>query len=127
MKAKLVLPAGLAAVLAACAPTGEQLASPQNPDLVAVGSGLYQENCSQCHGADLRGTEQGPSLLSRVYEPSHHPDGAFLAAVMAGVRPHHWNFGPMPPIEGLNPDDIEAIVAFVRERQREEGFEPYPP
>jgi hypothetical protein len=33
----------------------------------------------------------------------------------------------MPPVEGLSTEDVEAIVAFVREQQRIEGFEPYPP
>ncbi len=33
----------------------------------------------------------------------------------------------MPPVEGLGEDDVDAIIAFVHQRQREEGFEPYPP
>jgi hypothetical protein len=33
----------------------------------------------------------------------------------------------MPPVEGLSAEDVEAIVGFVRERQRIQGFEPYPP
>jgi hypothetical protein len=33
----------------------------------------------------------------------------------------------MEPIEGLSDDDLTAIIAFVRENQRIEGFEPYPP
>lgn len=124
------LVAGLAAtlILAGCATDGNETTIPrQDPDLVEAGSTLYAANCSQCHGEDLRGTDQGPSHLSRVYEPGHHGDGAFFVAVAAGVRPHHWDFGPMPPIEDLTPEDIEAIVAFVRERQRVDGFEPYPP
>jgi hypothetical protein len=33
----------------------------------------------------------------------------------------------MPVIEGLSDADVEAIVAFVRDAQGREGFEPYPP
>jgi hypothetical protein len=33
----------------------------------------------------------------------------------------------MAPVEGLTLDDVTAIIAFVREQQRIEGFEPYPP
>ena len=88
---------------------------------------LLQANCAECHGADLRGTDKGPSHLSEVYVPGHHGDGAFQLAVRVGSRQHHWNFGPMPPVEGLSDSDIAAIVAFVREQQRVEGFEPYPP
>ena len=99
----------------------------QDPDMVAAGNDLYQANCASCHGSDLRGTDLGPSHLSIVYEPNHHGDAAFLLAAQRGVQPHHWSFGPMPPVPGLTPDDIAAIVAFVRENQRIEGFEPYPP
>ena len=44
-----------------------------------------------------------------------------------GVRQHHWNFGDMPPVEGLDTAAIDAIVAYVREVQERDGFEPYPP
>lgn len=101
--------------------------SKQDPDLVAAGAVLYAATCAECHGADLRGTDQGPSHLSILYEPNHHADGAFLLAVLQGVRAHHWRFGDMEPIEGLTSDDVASIVAFVRETQRIEGFEPYPP
>ena len=90
-------------------------------------SGLYQANCAECHGADLRGTDKGPGHLSVVYEPNHHGDAAFALAVYSGVRQHHWPFGDMAPVEGLDDDDIARIVAFVRENQRVSGFEPYPP
>lgn len=99
----------------------------QDPFLVAEGDILYQANCASCHGADLRGTDLGPSHLSVVYEPGHHGDGAFALAAINGVRGHHWEFGDMAPIPGLSQEDMERIIAFVRETQRIDGFEPYPP
>lgn len=117
-------------LLASCAASGEEGGSGipvQDPSLVSAGEGLHQANCASCHGSDLRGTQAGPSHLSRVYEPSHHGDGAFALAVELGVRQHHWPFGDMPPVAGLSKADVAAIVAFVRENQRIEGFEPYPP
>ena len=48
-------------------------------------------------------------------------------AVLIGSTADHWDFGPMPPVEGLSENDVEAIIAFVRQRQREDGFELYPP
>jgi mono/diheme cytochrome c family protein len=101
-------------------PTGE-------PDLVARGEPLYQASCAECHGSDLRGTDLGPSHLSNVYEPNHHGDAAFVLAARNGVQAHHWPFGDMAPVPGLSDDDLEAIVAYVREYQRTHGFEPYPP
>lgn len=91
------------------------------------GAALYASNCASCHGADLRGTEIGPSHLSIVYEPNHHSDDAFRAATSRGAGQHHWDFGDMPPIAGLGDDEIDAIIAFVRAEQEEQGFEPYPP
>lgn len=126
MNARPLLLALTLVLVTACGSSGLEVGA-SDPELVATGADLYAANCAQCHGAALRGTDQGPSFLSEVYEPGHHSDGAFLVAVMAGVAPHHWDFGPMPPVEGLTEPDVEAIVAFVRERQQSEGFEPYPP
>lgn len=99
----------------------------QDPALVAAGDLLYQSNCAECHGPDLRGTDTGPSHLSVVYQPSHHADVAFVLAARNGVPQHHWPYGDMVAVPGLSDDELEAIVAFVRENQRIFGFEPYPP
>jgi len=99
----------------------------QDATLVAAGEVVYQAECAACHGTDLRGTDEGPSQLSELYVPSHHSDAAFLLAIKTGSPEHHWRFGDMEPIEGLDDDDIAALTAYVREVQRIEGFEPYPP
>ncbi len=123
----LVLVVGL--VMAACGPT--TVSGPnipiQDPEMVAAGESLYLAYCAECHGDDLRGTELGPSHLSIVYEPNHHSDLAFVMAVRVGTPQHHWPFGAMEPVEGIEDEQIAAIIAFVRETQRIEGFEAYPP
>lgn len=108
--------------LAAC---GEATSAPgsADPGVAERGEDLYQTNCAQCHGADLRGTDQGPPHLDVVYEPGHHGDAAFVMAVRRGVQPHHWNYGAMPPIEGLSDQDIADIISYVREQQRRVGIE----
>lgn len=123
------LAALVALTLAACGGGGDTAHSPESvpAEVLASGQELYQQNCAECHGVDLRGTDKGPSHLSILYEPSHHADGAFLSAVVRGVRAHHWNFGDMPPIPDLDTDAIAAITAYVRSVQQREGFEPYPP
>ncbi len=115
-----------AALLVACGTAAEPATVAFDPALIAVGGDLYEASCASCHGSDLRGTAQGPSHLSEVYEPNHHGDAAFTLAVLQGSRAHHWNFGDMPAIDGLTAEDVEAIIAFVRDRQQSEGFEPYP-
>lgn len=112
----------VSAALGACGGDADQ-PSPQ----VADGAALYQRSCASCHGSDLRGTDRGPSHLSQVYAPDHHPDAAFRAAITHGSQAHHWNFGDMAPVPGLTDTEIDAIIAFVRDQQETHGFEPYPP
>ena len=49
----------------------------QEPAQIDAGKKLYvAEQCATCHGADLKGSDkgsnQGPPLLHKIYEPSHH-------------------------------------------------------
>lgn len=116
----------MAAVLGACSGASEPATNGPTTGTgggdVLAGEVLYQNNCASCHGVDLNGTDKGPPHLDIVYEPNHHADIAFQLAVERGVQPHHWDFGPMPPIEGLSPDEVEDIVAYVRAKQREVGI-----
>jgi len=88
----------------------------------AAGKMLYGANCAKCHGADLRGTEEGPPLAHRIYAPSHHADIAFQIAAKYGTRQHHWNFGDMAPVKELTPDEVAHIIAYVRDAQRKAGI-----
>ncbi len=92
------------------------------PADLAAGRAVFETNCLQCHGEYALGTEQGPPLLHRYYEPGHHSDVAFQRAVAFGVQPHHWDFGPMPPVAGLSPDDVLAVTGYVRWLQRQAGI-----
>lgn len=86
------------------------------------GRGLYAANCARCHGGDLKGTTLGPPLLDAIYRRDHHADAAFAIAVRNGVRPHHWNFGPMPPVVGVTEQQVALITAFVRFEQESVGI-----
>lgn len=88
----------------------------------AAGEIAFNETCAACHGLGAVGTDDGPTFLDPIYRPGHHADGAFLAAVRLGVRQHHWPFGDMPPQEGLADQDINNIVAYVRQLQTEVGI-----
>ncbi|MFP2768510.1 c-type cytochrome [Oceanisphaera sp. KMM 10153] len=83
----------------------------------------YLDNCAGCHGADLKGSRQGPPFIHQVYEPSHHGDEAFYRAAVNGVRAHHWRFGDMPPVPGISRDQVGDIIAYIREQQRQNGIE----
>ena len=88
-----------------------------------AGRALFRSNCMECHGADARGTDQGPPLIHRIYEPSHHPDITFHRAVALGVHQHHWDFGDMPPVPGVSGEDTAHIIAWIREEQRAVGID----
>lgn len=117
------LAAATLAVVAGCSGSSSAANVPAGPFTGADGAELYAQACATCHGADLQGTDHGPPFLDRIYEPGHHGDAAFLAAAMAGVRAHHWDFGNMPRIEGITEEQVAAIVAYVREQQRAAGIE----
>ncbi|GMR13599.1 MAG: hypothetical protein BMS9Abin29_1811 [Gemmatimonadota bacterium] len=128
--------AGLGAVLAvamgfaACAPAAD---SPDPEVLAAVaarspaeyqkGKELYAAYCATCHGENGGGSAVGPPLMHRFYRPAHHADAAFLIAIKSGVRAHHWRFGNMAPIPGLDAETSGRIVAYVRWLQAENGIE----
>lgn len=93
------------------------------PAGLAEGERLFDRNCARCHGARAAGTENGPPLVHIVYEPNHHADIAFQRAVAFGVAAHHWRFGDMPPVSGLDEEAVARITAYVRWLQRKAGIE----
>ena len=86
------------------------------------GAAIFSDNCAVCHGANASGSENGPPLIHKIYEPNHHGDGSFLLAVRQGVRAHHWPFGNMPAIDGISDDDVAHIVYYVRTLQKANGI-----
>ncbi len=87
-----------------------------------LGHGLFDKNCRTCHGANAAGTVNGPPLVHKIYEPSHHSDKSFHRAVRNGVQPHHWQFGQMPPLDHVEPKQVDLIIRYVRELQRANGI-----
>ena len=115
-------------LLAACDST-----QPTQPTQTAVSSAVpaefqtgettFNANCATCHGKQAAGTDHGPPLVHKVYEPNHHGDQAFQRAAANGVQAHHWQFGNMPKIEAVKPDDVDQIVKYVRWLQRQAGIQ----
>lgn len=92
-------------------------------ELAQVGKRAFEATYAACHGDNAAGQDGvAPPLVHKIYEPGHHSDMAFFMAVDNGVRAHHWSFGNMPPVAGLIKGDVKAIVAYVRELQRENGI-----
>ena len=95
---------------------------PELSDVAKEGEQLFVANCASCHGANAAGSDKGPPLVHRIYEPNHHGDGAFYLAVQQGVRAHHWSYGNMAPVPTVRNDDVGQIVRYVRELQKANGI-----
>jgi len=88
-----------------------------------LGKKAFEAKCAVCHGINAAGQNGvAPPLVHKIYEPNHHSDMAFVSAAKNGVQSHHWNFGNMPPVEGLTDGDVKSIARYIRELQRENGI-----
>ncbi len=99
-----------------------QKGTPPAPAAFASGEAKFNANCARCHGPGATGTAQGPPLVHKIYEPSHHGDAAFQRAAANGVRAHHWQFGDMPKIEGVTLEEVDQITQYVRWLQQQAGI-----
>lgn len=92
------------------------------PAELQAGEAKFNANCSACHGPQGTGSQQGPALVHKIYEPNHHGDAAFQRAAAFGVKAHHWEFGNMPKVESVTPADVDQIIQYVRWLQRQAGI-----
>jgi cytochrome c oxidase cbb3-type subunit III len=81
---------------------------PQQP-----GRALFQQNCSFCHGRDAMGGETGPDLTASKLV-NDDKTGAQIAAVIREGRP-----GNKMPAFNFNNDQIQSLIAFIRNRVAE--------
>lgn len=112
--------AGCSGIQAGAAPSSTSTPTAITHEL--NGEQLFNENCAACHGEQARGTKQGPPLVHKIYEPSHHGDASFLLAARNGSRQHHWSFGDMPAQPQVTEEQVKAITAYVRALQRDAGI-----
>ena len=114
----------LLGLLPACdaSPSKQAVSGETVPAEFQVGEAKFNANCSVCHGQRAAGTDHGPPLVHKIYEPNHHGDAAFQLAAANGVRAHHWEFGNMPKIENVTPGDVEQIIRYIRWLQRQAGI-----
>ena len=104
------------------APASGSVAAAQ-PAAADGGAAVFERKCADCHGREAEGSDKGPPLVDKIYEPGHHADVSFYLAVRQGVRGHHWPFGDMPVVEGVSDEQITDLVAYVRGLQRAAGIE----
>lgn len=88
-----------------------------------IGKRAFKAKCAACHGENAAGQNGvAPPLVHVIYRANHHSDTSFVRAAKNGVRSHHWNFGNMPPVEGLTDAEVKYIARYIRELQLENGI-----
>ena len=123
--AAIVAAAGLYALFGG-AVTG---ADPEDRELVALGEGVYRDNCRACHGADLEGqpgwrTRNADGTLKAPPHDEtghtwHHPDQMLFDYTKLGGQAV---VGPgfksaMPGFQGTLKDrEVWAVLAFIKNR-----------
>ena len=84
---------------------------PGDPAVIARGNTLYGINCRSCHGADLRGGDNGGTNLLRAEAVLKDKSGErILPIVQQGLR--NPGMPPMPAIP-LSDDDVKAIAEYL--------------
>ena len=84
---------------------------PGDAALIARGNTLYGIHCRLCHGADLRGGEQGGPNLLRSDVTMNDQTGELLQPVIREGR-RNPGMPSMPPID-LSQDEIRAIAEYI--------------
>lgn len=79
-------------------PEGRGGGSPQ------AGFAAYQQHCSSCHGADLRGVSPGASSLVAVTDRMGEDA---IKAIVTGGR------GLMRPVPGVTEVELNAVIAYL--------------
>src|SRR5688572_18880198 len=84
-----------------------QQRDPADPAVVARGRAIYDTDCRSCHGADLRGGEQGGSNLLRATPVLNDREGELIQQVLQAS--HKGRLAPA----GIGGDDMKALAAYI--------------
>lgn len=79
-----------------------------SPDVLARGKGLYSVNCSACHGADLRGGDQGGPNLLRSLTALSDQHGELISPIIHGARQDKGM-----PAFNLSDADSTAVAEYI--------------
>jgi cytochrome c oxidase cbb3-type subunit 3 len=84
-----------------------QQRDPADPAVVARGRAIYDTDCRSCHGADLRGGEQGGSNLLRATPVLNDREGELIQQVLQASHKGRL------PAAGLSAEDMKALAAYI--------------
>ncbi len=84
---------------------------PGDPEAIKRGNGLYGVYCRACHGADLRGGDQGGPNLLRSQLVLNDQNGELILPVVLQGRQNP-GMPVMPPLP-IPPEDVTAIATYI--------------
>ena len=84
-----------------------QQRDPADPAVVARGRAIYDTDCRSCHGADLRGGEQGGSNLLRATPVLNDREGELIQQVLQASHKGRLSSA------GPSGDDMKALAAYI--------------
>jgi cytochrome c oxidase cbb3-type subunit III len=102
----------------------QQQRPPGDPEVIARGRALYGVRCTACHGADLRGGDQGGPNLLRSQIILTDQKGENIAPVIREGR--QGPIGTMPAFH-LPESDVLAIVEYIHNVMGQAGRQGRPP
>lgn len=76
-------------------------------EVIERGDGLYQVNCLACHGADLRGGDQGGPNLLRSTVVLNDVEGELIGEVVRN------GMNRMPPITTLDAAGVRSVAGYI--------------
>lgn len=94
---------------------------------LAKGKGLYETNCSACHGIDLRGGQQGGPNLLRSQNVLLDKVGELIGPIVTGGRPNPPPGSPVMPPFPLPEADVKAIAEYLHSVAAQGGRQGRPP
>ncbi|MEO5741913.1 MAG: c-type cytochrome, partial [Vicinamibacterales bacterium] len=84
-----------------------QQRDPADPAVVARGRSIYDTECRSCHGADLRGGEQGGSNLLRATAVLNDREGESIQQLLQASHKGRISGA------GITADDMKALSAYI--------------
>jgi cytochrome c oxidase cbb3-type subunit 3 len=93
-----------------------------SPEVIARGKAVYSVNCTACHGADMRGGDQGGPSLLRSLAALSDQHGETVAPIIRGARQAQG----MPGFN-LTDDDVTAVSEYIHSVLAKVGVQARPP
>lgn len=92
------------------------------PDVLARGKAVYGVNCAACHGADLRGGDQGGPSLLRSLTALSDQHGELISPIIHGARQDKGM-----PAFNLSDSDSVAVAEYIHSVLAQVGRQARPP